>query len=172
MNLCLPALPHHRAFLATWFILYRENVLGGTERAFRGVLFRENVLTYTKCVCPALFPLHHPCYVSLRPCPVRTKTFSAHRVAKFRHAVRKSGVFTHGKNSHDGVGCIKTSLRLLTRPSGVEPLEVRFAHPVRLSPDTHSQGHGRPCLQRSHPRPGFSATWSLLMVFSMLCDSP
>ena len=25
-------------------------------------------------------------------------------------------------------------------------LEVRFAHPVRLSPDTHSQGHGRPCL--------------------------
>ena len=35
----------------------------------------------------------------------------------------------------------------------VEPLEVRFAHPVRLSPDTHSQGHGRPCLQRSHPTP-------------------
>ena len=25
-------------------------------------------------------------------------------------------------------------------PVGVEPLEVRFAHPVRLSPDTHSQG--------------------------------
>ena len=23
-----------------------------------------------------------------------------------------------------------------------------------------------------HPRRGFSATWSLLMVFSMLCDSP
>ena len=51
-------------------------------------------------------------------------------------------------------------------PAGVEPLEVRFAHPVRLSPDTHSQGHGRPCLQRSHPRRGFSATWSLLMVIS------
>ena len=33
-----------------------------------------------------------------------------------------------------------------------------------------SQGHGRPCLQRSHPRPGFSATWSLLMVISMLCS--
>ena len=25
---------------------------------------------------------------------------------------------------------------------GVGPLEVRFAHPVRLSPDTHSQGEG------------------------------
>ena len=53
MNLfkdCLPALPHHRAFLATWFILCRENVLGGTERAFRGVLFRENVLTCTERV--------------------------------------------------------------------------------------------------------------------------
>ena len=53
---------------------------------------------------------------------------------------------------------------------GVKPLEVRFAHPVRLSPDTHSQGHGRPCLQRSHPRLGFSATWSLLMIISILCD--
>ena len=31
-----------------WFILYRENVLGGTERAFRGVLFWENVLDGTK----------------------------------------------------------------------------------------------------------------------------
>ena len=40
-------------------------------------------------------------------------------------------------------------------PAGVGPLEVRFAHPVRLSPATHSQGHGRPCLQRSHPRRGF-----------------
>ena len=79
--------------------------------------------------------------------------------------MRKSGVFTHGKNSHDGVGCIKTSLRLLTRPAGVEPLEVRFAHPVRLSPDTHSQGHGRPCLQRLHPRRAFPATWFIF------CDS-
>ena len=34
-----------------WFILYRENVLGGTERAFRGVWYRENVLICTKCVC-------------------------------------------------------------------------------------------------------------------------
>ena len=105
MNLfkdCLPALPHHRAFLATWFILYRENVLDGTERAFRGVLYRENVLTCTKCVCPALFPLHHPCYVSLRPCLVRTKTFSTHHRSNFRHVVRESGVFTHGKNSHEG----------------------------------------------------------------------
>ena len=40
-------------------------------------------------------------------------------------------------------------------PAGVKPLEVRFAHPVRLSPATHSQGHGRPCLQRLHPRQGF-----------------
>ena len=43
---------------------------------------------------------------------------------------------------------------------GVVPLEVRCAHPVRLPPATHSQGHGRPCLQRPHPRRGFSATWS------------
>ena len=55
-------------------------------------------------------------------------------------------------------------------PAGVGPLEVRFAHPVRLSPATHSQGHGRPCLQRSHPRRGFSVTWSLLMVISMICS--
>ena len=33
------------------------------------------------------------------------KTFSAHDKSKFRHDVRKSGVFTHGKNSHEGVGC-------------------------------------------------------------------
>ena len=57
-------------------------------------------------------------------------------------------------------------------PAGVGPLEVRFAHPVRLSPATHSQGHGRPCLQRLHPRRGFSATWSLLMDISMIFDSP
>ena len=29
---------------------------------------------------------------------------------------------------------------VICAPVGVEPLEVRFAHPVRLSPDTHSQG--------------------------------
>ena len=40
-------------------------------------------------------------------------------------------------------------------PAAVVPLEVRFAHPVRLSPATHSQGHGRPCLQRHHRRRGF-----------------
>ena len=50
-------------------------------------------------------------------------------------------------------------------PAGVGPLEVRFAHPVRLSPDTHSQGHGRPCLQRLHPRRAFPATWFIF------CDS-
>ena len=43
------------------------------------------------------------------------------------------------------------------RPA-VAPLEVRFAHPVRLPPDTHSQGHGRPCLRRPHHRPGFHET--------------
>ena len=96
---------------------------------------------------------------------VRTKTFSTHVTPEICHDVRKSGVYTHGKNSHDGVGCIKTSLRLLTSPAGVEPLEVRFAHPVRLAPDTHSQGHGRPCLQRLHPRRAFPATWFIF------CDS-
>ena len=34
-----------------WFILYRENVLGGTECACMVVWFRENVLIYTKCIC-------------------------------------------------------------------------------------------------------------------------
>ena len=47
-------------------------------------------------------------------------------------------------------------LALSYAPAEVEPLEVRFAHPVRLLPDTHSQGHGRPCLQRLHLRQGFS----------------
>ena len=55
---------------------------------------------------------------------VHTKTFFAHVTPKIHHDVRKSGVFTHGKNSHDGAGCIKTSLRLLTGPAGVEPLEA------------------------------------------------
>ena len=50
-------------------------------------------------------------------------------------------------------------------PAGVGPLEVRFAHPVRLSPATHSQGHGRPCLQRLHPRRAFPVT---CFIF---CDS-
>ena len=52
-------------------------------------------------------------------------------------------------------GRIETSLCPLMRPAGVEPLEVRFAHPVRLAPATHSQGHGRPCLQRLHLRRAF-----------------
>ena len=34
-----------------WFILYRENVLGGTKSVCWGVLYRKNVLTYTECVC-------------------------------------------------------------------------------------------------------------------------
>ena len=32
---------------------------------------------------------------------VRTKTFSTHNEPKICHVVRKSGVFTHGKNSHE-----------------------------------------------------------------------
>ena len=158
MNLfqdCLPALPHQRAFLVTWFILYRENVLNGTEPAFRDVLYRENVLTCTKCVCPALFPLHHPCYVSLRPCPVRTKTFSAHHRSKFVISCVNRAFLLTGKIFKRWGGRIETSLCPLMRPAGMEPLEVRFAHPVRLAHATHSQGHGRPCLQRLHPRRAF-----------------
>ena len=52
------------------------------------------------------------------------------------------------------------------RPA-VAPLEVRFAHPVRLPPDTHSQGHGRPCLQRLHLRRGFSLHMVFPGVFSV-----
>ena len=59
-----------------------------------------------------------------------------------------------------------TPLAFLHAPAGVGPLEVRFAHPVRLPPATHSQGHGRPCLQSRHPRRGFSATWSFHDVYS------
>ena len=56
-------------------------------------------------------------------------------------------------------------------PAEVEPLEVRFAHPVRLSPATHSQGHWRPCLQRLHLRRGFSIHMVLPGVFSVTCAS-
>ena len=54
------------------------------------------------------------------------------------------------------------------RPA-VAPLEVRFAHPVRLPPDTHSQGHGRPCLQRLHLRRGFSRHMVFPGDFSVTC---
>ena len=54
------------------------------------------------------------------------------------------------------------------RPA-VAPLEVRFAHPVRLPPDTHSQGHGRPCLQRLHLRRGFFLHMVFPGVFSVTC---
>ena len=111
MNLfqdCLPALPHRRAFLATWFILYRENVLNGTERAFMDVLYRENVLTCTKCVCPALFPLHHPCYVFHWPSPVRTKTFSAYHRSKFSSCRAWIGRFySREKFSRGGLVALK-----------------------------------------------------------------
>ena len=168
MNLfqdCLPALPHRRAFLATWFILYRENVLNGTERAFMDVLYRENVLTCTKCVCPALFPLHHPCYVFHWPSPVRTKTFSAYHVANFVMSCVNRAFLLTGKIFKRWVGCVETSLCPLERPAGVGSLEVRFAHPVRLAPATHSQGHGRPCLQRLHPR------WAFLPRVFILCGA-
>ena len=50
------------------------------------------------------------------------------------------------------------------RPA-VAPLEVRFAHPVRLPPATHSQGHGRPCLQSRHPPSGLRRVW----IVACLC---
>ena len=55
--------------------------------------------------------------------------------------------------------------------TAVAPLEVRFAHPVRLPPDTHSQGHGRPCLQRLHLRRGFIRHMVFPDGFSVTCDS-
>ena len=60
-------------------------------------------------------------------------------------------------------------------PAWVKPLEVRCAHPVRLSPATHSQGHGRPCLQRSHPSRDFYATWYCHLTvpyWAITCASP
>ena len=56
-------------------------------------------------------------------------------------------------------------------PAEMEPLEVRFAHPVRLSPATHSQGHGRPCLQRLHLRRGFIRHMVFPDGFSVTCAS-
>ena len=55
-------------------------------------------------------------------------------------------------------------------PAEVEPLEVRCAHPVRLSPATHSQGHGRPCLQRLHLRRDFTRHIVFPDGFSVTCD--
>ena len=57
------------------------------------------------------------------------------------------------KMLHGGAG--GGSVFFLHARSVVGPPEVRFAHPVRLPPDTHSQGLGRPCLRRPHHRPGF-----------------
>ena len=51
---------------------------------------------------------------------VRTKTFSTHDEPKICHVVRKSGAFTHGKNSHDGVGCIKNVTLSFDAPGGGE----------------------------------------------------
>ena len=61
-----------------------------------------------------------------------------------------------------GRGCVPTTFMGATRDAraGGGALEVRFAHPVSLAPDTHSQGHGRPCLQSRHPRRDFSAIGS------------
>ena len=77
--------------------------------------------------------------------------------AKCYRAMRRAqGKMLREYFSRANAGCA-----LSHAPAEVEPLEVRFAHPVRLSPATHSQGHGRPCLQRLHLRRGFS----LHMVF-------
>ena len=56
-------------------------------------------------------------------------------------------------------------------PAEVDPLEVRFAHPLRLPPDTPSQGHGRPSHQRLHLRRGFSLHMVFPGVFSVTCAS-
>ena len=44
--------------------------------------------------------------------------------------------------SRDIVKSMDKYVLLACAPAGVGPLEVRFAHPVRLPPDTHSQGEG------------------------------
>ena len=93
---------------------------------------------------------------------VPRKRFNPYRMCLWRCFVREKRFRWYGKQflrerfSRVWGGCIKTPLCPLMRPAGVGPLEVRFAHPVRLAPATHSQGHGRPCLQRLHPPPGFS----------------
>ena len=69
---------------------------------------------------------------------------------KNSHDVRGKRFSTHAETGRELFHIQNTK----QAPAGVVPLEVRCAHPVRLSPDTHSQGHGRPCLQRHHPRRG------------------
>ncbi len=49
---------------------------------------------------------------------VRTKTFSTHDEPKICHVVRKSGVFTHGKNSHEGFRCVKIVTLSFDAPGG------------------------------------------------------
>ena len=56
-------------------------------------------------------------------------------------------------------------------PAVVISLDVRFTHQVRASPDTHSQGHGRPCLQKLHLRRGFSSHMVFPDGFSVTCAS-
>ena len=47
--------------------------------------------------------------------------------------VRESCVFTHGKNSHEGVGCVKTSLCSFVRPPGFCCYVVLFLWSVLMS---------------------------------------
>ena len=54
------------------------------------------------------------------------------------------------------VQCVVTE----TRPGGGGTSGGSLRSSRQAPPATHSQGHGRPCLQSRHPRRGFSATWS------------
>lgn len=107
---------------------------------------------------------------------VPRKRFNPYRMCLWRRFVREKRFRWYGKQflrerfSRGWGGCIKTPLCPLMRPAGVEPLEVRFAHPVRLAPATHSQGHGRPCLPRLHPRRAFPKILFLLFRYIYICS--
>ena len=60
------------------------------------ICFRENPAQGENPICV----VREPDYEENRL--VRTKTFSTHDEPKICHVVRESGVFTHGKNSHEG----------------------------------------------------------------------
>ena len=66
-----------------------------------------------------------------RGCP--KNVFLGLNGAKFRHVVRESCVFNHGKNSHEGVGCVKTSLCSFVRPPGFCCYVVLFLWSVLMS---------------------------------------
>ena len=85
---------------------------------------------------------------------MQLKTFSKHNKAGNSHDVSRKRFNAHAETGRELFHIQNTKQAL----AGVVPLEVRCAHPVRLSPDTHSQGHGRPCLQLHHPHQDLSIT--------------